>query len=158
MAEYQRLAEFRFYLRRFLHFSHQVAHQMGLHTQQYQLLQTIMGMPEGESPTIANLAARLFLRHNSAVELVDRTIEQGFIRRVPDPIDNRRILLHITPSGEKLLASMMEYHLRELDELGPELIRSLRRVLSLRQNSRARTDSSDAGSANHSDENNHAQN
>jgi DNA-binding MarR family transcriptional regulator len=43
------------------------------------------------------------------------------------------LLLQITPSGQKLLASLVEFHLRELDELGPELIRSLKRVLSMWQ-------------------------
>ncbi len=73
------------------------------------------------------------LRHNSAVELVNRTIEANLIRKAPDPVDHRRLLLQITPSGQKLLASLVEFHLRELDELGPELIRSLKRVLSMWQ-------------------------
>jgi hypothetical protein len=45
-------------------------------------------------------------------------------------------LLQITPSGQRLLASLVEHHLHELDELGPELIRSLKRVLSMRQEHR----------------------
>jgi hypothetical protein len=35
----------------------------------------------------------------------------------------------MTPHGEKLLASLAAWHLRELEETGPELIRALRRVL-----------------------------
>jgi hypothetical protein len=35
----------------------------------------------------------------------------------------------MTPLGEKLLGSLAAWHLRELEETGPELIRSLRRVL-----------------------------
>jgi DNA-binding MarR family transcriptional regulator len=125
----RRLAEFRFQLRKFLHFSGQAAEGAGLRAQQYQLLQCVWGMPEELDPTIANVAARMLLKHNSAVELVDRTIEQGLLRRAPDPTDHRRILLRMTPHGEKLLASLAAWHLRELEETGPELIRSLRRVL-----------------------------
>jgi len=35
----------------------------------------------------------------------------------------------MTPLGEKLLGSLAAWHLRELEETGPELIRALRRVL-----------------------------
>jgi DNA-binding MarR family transcriptional regulator len=128
-AQMRRLAEFRFQLRKFLHFSSLAADFAGIRAQQYQLLQCIWGMPEELDPTIANVAARMLLKHNSAVELVDRTIEQGLLRRCPDPTDHRRILLRMTPQGEKLLGSLAAWHLRELEEAGPELIRSLRRVL-----------------------------
>ena len=128
-AQMRRLAEFRFQLRKFLHFSSLAAGAAGIRAQQYQLLQCIWGMPEELDPTIANVAARMLLKHNSAVELVDRTIEQGLLRRCPDPTDHRRILLRMTPLGDKLLGSLAAWHLRELEETGPELIRSLRRVL-----------------------------
>jgi DNA-binding MarR family transcriptional regulator len=128
-AQMRRLAEFRFQLRKFLHFSSLTADAAGVRAQQYQLLQCICGMPEELDPTIANVAARMLLKHNSAVELVDRTIEQGLLRRCPDPTDHRRILLRMTPLGEKLLSSLAAWHLRELEETGPELIRALRRVL-----------------------------
>jgi DNA-binding MarR family transcriptional regulator len=128
-AQMRRLAEFRFQLRKFLHFSSLAAGAAGIRAQQYQLLQCVWGMPEELDPTIANVAARMLLKHNSAVELVDRTIEQGLLRRCPDPTDHRRILLRMTPLGEKLLGSLAAWHLRELEETGPELIRSLRRVL-----------------------------
>lgn len=128
-AQMRRLAEFRFQLRKFLHFSSLAAGAAGVRAQQYQLLQCIWGMPEELDPTIANVAARMLLKHNSAVELVDRTIEQGLLRRCPDPTDHRRILLRMTPLGDKLLGSLAAWHLRELEETGPELIRALRRVL-----------------------------
>jgi DNA-binding MarR family transcriptional regulator len=128
-AELRQLADFRFHLRRFLHFSQAAAESMGLRTQQHQLLLTVCGMPAGEAPTIANVASRMFLKHNSTVELVDRTIEQGLMRRVPDPMDQRRILLRLTPRGEELLHALSAHHLEELESAGPELIRSLRNVL-----------------------------
>lgn len=132
----QRLAEFRFQLRRFLNFSNTAAEEAGIRPQQYQLLQCVSGMPDELEPTIAHVAARMMLKHNSAVELVDRTIEQGLLRRVPDAIDHRRILLRVTPQGERVLASLAAYHLEELDHAGPELIRALRRVLTAKVSAR----------------------
>jgi DNA-binding MarR family transcriptional regulator len=130
-TEFQRLAEFRFQLRRFLHFSNAAAEAAGLRPQQYQLLQCVYGMPDELPPTIAHVAARMLLKHNSAVELVDRTTEQGWLRRSSDPTDHRCILLRLTPKGERALASLAAHHLVELEQAGPELIRALRRVLAM---------------------------
>jgi DNA-binding MarR family transcriptional regulator len=129
-ADFQCLAEFRFQLRRFLNFSNAAAEEAGVRPQQYQLLLCVNGMPDELEPTIAHVAARMMLKHNSAVELVDRTIEQGLLRRASDPADHRRILLRVTPQGERVLASLAAYHLEELDNAGPELTRALRRVLA----------------------------
>ena len=74
----------------------------------------------------------MFLKHNSTVELVDRTIEQGLLRRTQDPRDHRRILLRVTTQGERVLASLSDFHTRQLEESGPELVRALSRVLNNR--------------------------
>jgi DNA-binding MarR family transcriptional regulator len=128
-AHLRRLAEFRFQLRRFLHVSQAAAEQNGLHNQQYQMLQCVGGMPEDMVPTIANVAKRMLLKHNSTVELVDRTIEQGLLRRLGDAADHRRILLRVTPQGERILATLAEFHTRELEQSGPELVRALDDIL-----------------------------
>jgi DNA-binding MarR family transcriptional regulator len=121
----QRLAEFRFQLRRFLHVSQEAAERVGLHNQQYQMLQCVRGMPDGILPTIANVAERMFLKHNSTVELVDRTIAQGLLRRLSDEADHRRILLRVTSQGERILAKLAAFHTRELGQSGPELVQAL---------------------------------
>src|SRR5580698_8181271 len=125
----RRMAEFRYRLRLFLHVSQTAAEEMGLRAQQYQLLQCVGGMPEGAAPTIANVAARMLLKHNSAVELVDRSVEQGLLRRSGDDADHRRILLRVTPRGERILASLSQFHTRELEQSGPELVRALDRIV-----------------------------
>lgn len=125
VAHLRKLAEFRFQLRRFLHVSQAAAERMGLHNQQYQMLQCVGGMPDGMAPTIANVARRMLLKHNSTVELVDRTIAQGLLRRLSDESDHRRILLRLTPQGERILAELAELHTRELEQAGPELVRAL---------------------------------
>ncbi len=136
-AHLRRLAEFRFQLRRFLHVSQAAAEQMGLHNQQYQMLQCVGGMPEDMAPTIANVAKRMLLKHNSTVELVDRTIEQGLLRRLSDAADHRRILLRVTPQGQRILAALAEFHTRELEQSGPELVRALDGILGASRRSAA---------------------
>ncbi|MGH9597156.1 MAG: MarR family transcriptional regulator [Edaphobacter sp.] len=122
------VAEFRHHLRAFLRFSEVVAEEAGLRAQQYQLLQVVGAAPGEELPTIAYVANQLFLRHNSAVELVDRTEQQGLLEREVDPNDHRRILLRLTRRGEELMASLVILHMEQLKQWGPEMIDVLRRV------------------------------
>jgi DNA-binding MarR family transcriptional regulator len=129
----QALAEFRYQLRQFLHFSENAAHEVNLHPQQHQLLLQIAGAPAGCHTTIAYAAERLGLRHNSAVELVNRSVAEGLLVRTEDPEDGRRVLLRITPAGTQVLKKLSEYHARELHELGPGLVRSLKRIKELKQ-------------------------
>ncbi len=46
LADYQALAEFRYQIRKFLHFSEQAVEAAGLERGQYQLMLAIKGMPE----------------------------------------------------------------------------------------------------------------
>src|ERR1700727_2574126 len=124
----QAVAEFRHHLRAFLRFSEVAAEKAGLRSQQYQLLQVVAAAPEDEAPTIAYVANRLFLRHNSVVELVDRTEQQGLLEREVDANDHRKILLRLTRRGEEVLASLVVLHIVQLKQWGPEMNEILRRV------------------------------
>jgi DNA-binding MarR family transcriptional regulator len=99
-----------------------------LPAQQHQLLLQVGGAPEGELPTVAYIARRLGLRHNSAVELSKRCEEAGLIEREHDAQDARRVVLRATAKGEKLLEDLSEAHARELHSLAPDLIASLERI------------------------------
>jgi DNA-binding MarR family transcriptional regulator len=129
-AQYRALAQFRFELRRFLHFSESAARQGGVHPQQHQLLLAIKGLPADEAPTISHIAARLQVEHNSAVELVDRTAERGLIRRAHDARDRRRVLLELTAKGERLLEQLSLAHQSEFQDSGPRLLQALMDLLS----------------------------
>lgn len=122
------LAEFRYELRSFLCFSEQAALGAGLHPQQHQLLLQVAGAPEEATVTIAYAAARLGLKHNSAVELVNRSEREGLLGREIDPQDKRRTLLHITRKGEELLNRLTNEHARELNIMAPRLIAALKHV------------------------------
>jgi DNA-binding MarR family transcriptional regulator len=122
------LAEFRYALRQFLHFSEQCAAEHGLHPQQHQLLLHLAGAPDGVETTISYAAERLGLRHHSVVELSKRCEAAGLIQRKHDPSDRRRVVLLVTAEGQWLLEALSEDHERELHELAPRLIRALRLI------------------------------
>jgi DNA-binding MarR family transcriptional regulator len=123
------LAEFRYQLRRFLGFSESAAAAAGISAQQYQLLQVIGALPAGEDSTISYIAARMLLRHNSAVELVDRAERLGLVRRLPDERDLRRSLVELTDHGLVLLGQLVEQHLSELESSGSELMDALQSLI-----------------------------
>ena len=122
------LAEFRYELRRFLHFSECAALEAGLQPKQHQLLLQVAGAPEGTAVTIAYAAGRLGLKHNSAVELVDRSEHEGLIARTADPGDKRRAILRVTRKGERILGRLTGDHAQELNELAPRLAQALERI------------------------------
>jgi DNA-binding MarR family transcriptional regulator len=128
MKNLHSLAEFRYRLRGLLNFSEGVAEEAGLHPQQYQLLQVVAAVPKDEMPTIAYVAARLYLRHNSTVELVNRTERQGMLKREIDADDHRKVLLRLTPRGKELLTLLVEEHYAQLKQWAPEMIEVLRNV------------------------------
>lgn len=129
LRDYQDLAEFRFQLRQFLHFSELQAREHDLEPQQHQALLALKGLPAGKRPTIGELASRLVLRHHTVVELTNRLESAGFVRRQPDPEDGRQILIHVTPQGAAKLRSLSLAHRNELLVKGPELARTLRSIL-----------------------------
>ena len=122
------LADFRFALRQFLHFSEQAALNAGLQPQQYQLLLQAAGAASDAAVTVTYVAERLGLKHNSAVELLDRSEHEGLVAREEDAGDRRRILVRITRKGERLLDRLAGDHARELTVLAPQLIQNLERV------------------------------
>lgn len=131
-----KLAEFRFQLRKFLRFSEIAAEAAGISVQQYQMLQVIAAMPAGQGASISYLADRMILRHNSAVELVDRAVRAGMVRRESDDEDLRRSIVRLMPEGEKVLEQLIPQHLHELDERGRDIIAALEPLLES-QNSAA---------------------
>jgi len=118
-SEYARLLGFRDGLRRFLRWSEQQAREAGLTPAQHQLLLAIRGH-EGH-PTIGDIADHLLLRHNSAVELIDRAEGAGLVRRVPDAEDHRVVHVRLTQSGARRLAALSAAHLEELERLAPQV-------------------------------------
>jgi DNA-binding MarR family transcriptional regulator len=128
-ADYRRLADFRYRIRRFLGFSDQVARAAGLEPQQHQLLLAAKGIPAGQKPTIGALAERMQLRHHSTVELLNRLEERGLVRRVRDQADRRCVLIEVTAAGEAVLHDLAVLHLDELRTAGPLFVEALDAIL-----------------------------
>lgn len=120
-ADYVRLADFRYALRRFLEFSEKEAAKEGLTPQQHQALLVIRASPPGEA-NIARLAERLRIRHNTAVELANRLETAGLVVREASTADRRSVLLKLTEAGESRLEILTRVHRNELRQLGPEIV------------------------------------
>ncbi len=129
LSDYQALAEFRYQIRRFLHFSEQVVKEAGLERVQYQLMLAIKGMPPGVRPRIRELANQMQIRHHSTVELVNRLEAGGYVHRTRAQEDRREVLLALTAKGERVLAELALHHHDELRSAGPDLVTALRRVM-----------------------------
>ncbi len=124
------LANFRYALRQFLRFSEKVAEEEGVSVQHYLLLQVIATAPAGAGVSISVVAERMILRHNSAVELVDRATQAGLVERTIDTRDLRRSLVVLTPRGAEVLARLVPLHLAELDAQGDKIVRAMELLLA----------------------------
>lgn len=120
----EELAAFRYEVRRFLSFSEARADAAGLTAQQYQLLQ-VVDLTGDEGRSISAVAERMFLRHNSAVELVDRAERAGLVVRFADVTDQRKSLVRLTPPGRKILKTLVREHLEYLSASGARMLDAL---------------------------------
>jgi DNA-binding MarR family transcriptional regulator len=132
-TDYQALAELRYQIRRFLHFSEEAARDAGLEPRQHQLLLTLKGLPKGVRPRIGELAERLQIQHHSTVELVNRLAAGGYVRRQRGGEDRREVLLALTPKGERVLRELTLHHKMELRTEGPILLVAMRNVIQGRK-------------------------
>jgi len=128
-ADYQALAEFRYQIRRFLHFSEQQVRELGMEPQQHQLLLAIRGLPEGRPATIGELADRLQLKHHSVVELIDRMSQHGLVERRAGEQDRRQVIVDLTRSGAAILRKLSLAHRQELETAGPRLAKALQALM-----------------------------
>jgi len=131
--QYQSLAEFRYQIRRYLTNAEQDARGAGLEPQQYQFLLALRGLPLGREPSIQTLAERLQVRHHSAVELADRLEERGLIRRHRAKSDRRRVLVHLTQRGERILGRLARLRIADLRNAAPNLVHTLGAVIASAQ-------------------------
>jgi len=121
--DYAQLAAFRHALRGFLRFSEAAAGAAGLTGQHYQAMLVLRACPDERRVTINDLAQQLFIKHNSAVGLVDRLVLEGLVVREPSSVDRRKVELRLTGRGREMLARLAAMHRRELQRLGPILKR-----------------------------------
>lgn len=114
---YEALSEFRYQLRRFLHFSETAAKSEGITPLQYLLLLHVRGFPGRDWATVGELAERLQMRHHGAVALLTRCEELELVERRRSEEDRRRVEVHLKPKGEKHLQRLAALHEAELRSL-----------------------------------------
>ncbi|MFA7267838.1 MAG: MarR family transcriptional regulator [Sterolibacterium sp.] len=119
-SDYQRLAHFRYRLRRFLRISESLCQELGATPLQYQLLLQVKGASGNEWATIGELAEQLQSKHHGVVALVDRCEKMGLVERRPGSEDRRKVEIHLLPKGEKLLEKIALLHQSELKLLKDE--------------------------------------
>ncbi len=118
--EFHLLAAFRHSLRKFQFFSEQASREQGLTAQQYQALLAITGHGAVAPFTVKVLAEFLMIKHNSAVELVDRLAQVGLVERLHSEPDRRRVVIVLTAHGRQVLKRLATMHRRELGRIAPE--------------------------------------
>lgn len=123
------LANFRYEFRRYLNFSERAARAHGVEPHQHQALLALKGLPDDTKATVGVLAERLQIQHHSAVELTDRLVRHGFIRRSRSEKDRREVLLHLTHNGEKIVWELSLPHRAELRAAGHRLLHALEAAL-----------------------------
>lgn len=105
----------------FLSASQTITRSLGVSPTQYLLLLFVRGSADG-SPSIAGLAEKLQVRHQSAVGLVDRCERAGLVRRRRDSANRRRVLVEMTRRGTTLLARLAAEHYRTIEKLGDAFV------------------------------------
>ncbi len=126
--DYQTLADLRYQIRKFVGVRETAARQAGVEPQQYLVLLQLKGLRGRAPATIGALAERLQLKHHSTVELVDRLVARSMVKRRKSR-DRRKVLVAIAPQGATVLRRLAKYSLDELQGAGPELVRTLTRLI-----------------------------
>lgn len=120
--EFEKLAHFRYQLRRFLRFSEEVTHKQGITSLQYLLLLQIKGFPGREWATVGELAERLQAKHHGVVSLVSRCEAAGLVRRNASTSDKRRVEVTLTGKGNRCVERLARLHRAELLSLQGEFV------------------------------------
>jgi DNA-binding MarR family transcriptional regulator len=128
-VDYETLADLRYQVRRFLRVREELARAAGLEPQQHLLLLQVKGIERTRVPTIGVLAERLQIRHHATVQLVDRLVGRGMVRRRRAETDRRAVIVELTPRGEAVLRKLTIHSLAELQEGGPALAVALGRLI-----------------------------
>lgn len=112
--EFETLSHFRYQLRRFLRFSEQITHDLGITHLQYLMLLHLKGFKGREWATVGELAERLQSHHHGVVTLVSRCEKLGLVYRQQGEVDRRVVEVHLTPAGEIMVGQLARIHRDEL--------------------------------------------
>ena len=128
-VDYEALAQFRYTLRLFLAFSDTNAKNAGLTSQQYQALLAIKGFSSQTPMFVGELSRLLVIKHHTTVELVDRMVKLGLLKRMADTQDKRRVQVTLTKRGQLLLQKVATIHFKHLGS-SSRMLRKVSKLLS----------------------------
>jgi len=127
--DYERLANFRYLLRKFLRFSKDFLMANGhLSPEQYEALLAIKAFSSVGGLDISQLSERLQVRHHSAVNIVDRLVDAKLITRGAGEADRRRRHVQLTAKGEKVIEELAAVHRKEILLRSADMIKALERL------------------------------
>ena len=129
-ADYSALAAFQDQIHRTVESTTSRTRQAGLQPQSFMLLLALRRLTPEMPTTIVQLVETLGWSRSDVVELVDDLERRGFVARKRDNTDRRRFLISLTPTGEQWLTPLAKDVLRELVSSGPDLLRTVRLVIS----------------------------
>ena len=128
-VDYEALAQFRYTLRLFLAFSDTKAKNAGVTSQQYQALLAIKGFSSQTPMFVGELSRLLGIKHHTTVELVDRMVKLGLLKRMADTQDKRRVQVTLTKRGQLLLQKVAAIHFKHLGS-SSRMLRKVSKLLS----------------------------
>jgi len=115
---FEQLAELRYQMRMFIHFSEEASRKMGITPQQHQLFLMIKGYPGRDYATPTELSERLQIKHHTCLGLLSRAEHLDLVYRTQNKQDHRSVWIHLTSKGEELLEQLSQIHLDELNRIG----------------------------------------
>lgn len=119
---------------RFVRRREQTIRAEGLEPLQYEFLMLVEPFhQQARKPNISRVATELGMHHHSAVELVNRLIKRGLLRKDRDKRDKRHALLQATARGKRLLRQAILTEYAEMREFAPELLQNLKLFLKQRR-------------------------
>jgi MarR family transcriptional regulator, organic hydroperoxide resistance regulator len=97
-------------------------------------LKTLLALRFRGPATVGLVAKMLEIGLPTASHLVDKLVEAGMVGRAEDPVDRRRVLVRLSPFGEKIMNALRhgrkERLSRWLSQLEPEDEEALQRGLA----------------------------
>jgi len=95
-------------------YAHKSIEHLGLGVTDFAVLEALLH----KGPLLINdLGKRVLLTSGSITAAVDRLEKQELVERRNDPVDRRARLVHLTPSGLKLIKKAFAQHEEDIDQL-----------------------------------------
>lgn len=110
--------ETRLLARQLVRFYDAVADQLGLHITDLTCLGTLR---DRRRATAGELATELGLSTGAVTRVIDRLYRGGFVRRLPDPADGRRVIVELVPAAEGSVTGLFAGQAAQITEAAASL-------------------------------------